>query len=244
MSGPAQLERMSRLLARRLEETGSRGDAVSVADFQRRLLPYHLCRDELGLTTKAEYDGLVLELIGESGRIRVNEPLLSTAIRKERASPEPGLAFLRRFADSRLQLLDRFIDDSVEAVPEAPGSPVGEVPTPDAPSAVGQPESEVPRPSANRPSAARSAASRQTGRRSAPTRARTPGRPRPGPSRPAEASFSGRRCWGCARALPERQGLRYCPHCGVDQTFRPCGDCEAELELSWAYCPICGASVS
>lgn len=213
MSSPTQVLQLRRLLTRRLEEAGISGDeGVSVDDLHRRLLPYHLCRSELGLTTKAEYDLLMLDLIGESGYVRTDEPLLTTAVRKERASPEPGLAFLQRFAASRLRLLDNLAAEMSEALPE--------------------------------PGQSSSAAARSRGGAATPlAKARPPQarRPSAGPSRPLTASRrSTTGCWSCSKTLPDRRGLRYCPHCGLDQTFRPCHSCDAELEHGWDYCPICG----
>lgn len=48
-------------------------------------------------------------------------------------------------------------------------------------------------------------------------------------------------CPDCGQALPERAGLRYCPHCGVNVFTVPCGDCGEELERSWRFCFACGA---
>ena len=104
MSPSTQVQRLTRLLTHRLEESELPvDDGVSVDDLHRRLLPDNLCRRELGLTTKAEYDLLMLDLIAESGLVRTEEPLLANAVRKERESPEPGLTFLQRFAASRIE---------------------------------------------------------------------------------------------------------------------------------------------
>jgi hypothetical protein len=212
MSTPTEVARLGRLLTRRLEESEfSAADGVSVDDLHRRLLPYHLCRSELGLTTKAEYDILMLELIAESGYLRTDEPLLATAVRQERASPEPGLAFLQRFAASRLQLLDNLAEAMTEALPE---------PTQDA-RAPARPRSAASPPARARPTHSRRPSGGQSRTRAAPRRTTTA-------------------CWSCSNALPDRRGLRYCPHCGVDQTCRPCGGCDAELDHGWAFCPICG----
>lgn len=214
MTARTDMQRLGRLLARRLEEAGvSREDGVSVDDLHRSILPYHLCRAELGLATKAEYDLLLLELIAESGFVKTDEPRLVTAVRKERASPEPGLAFLRHFAASRLELLDVLADDMSASLPE---------PQP--------PASSQPRPRAS------------AGSLSAKVRPAHPRRPSaPRPARPAPASRrAATGCWSCAEPLPDRRGLRYCPHCGEDQTVRPCRACDTELERGWAYCPLCG----
>lgn len=205
---------MGRLLARRLEEAEvSREDGLSVEDLHRQHLPYHVCRRELGLATKAEYDMLMLELIAESGYLSSDEPRLVTAVRKERTSPEPGLAFLRHFAASRLELLDALAQDMSETLQD--------------PRLAGPPPA--------RPRAGTGSLSAKV-RPAHPRRASAPGQSRPTPSARRAASA----CWSCAEPLPERRGLRYCPHCGVDQTYRPCRGCDAEMEHGWAYCPLCG----
>jgi len=213
MSTQAEGQRLARLLTRRLEETElSADDGVSVDDLHRRLLPYHLCRSELGLTTKAEYDLLMLDLIAESGYLRTDEPLLVTAVNKELASPEPGLAFLQRFAASRLRLLDSMVEEISEALPDPGQGARGPA----------RPRAATPSP----PAQVRPAHTR---------------RPSTAQSRPLVAqrrSTTG--CWSCAEALPDKRGLRYCPHCGIDQTYRPCSGCDAELEHGWAFCPLCG----
>ena len=214
MTTRTNVQRLGRLLSRRLDEAGvSPDDGISVEELHRRFLPYHLCRSELGLTTKAEYDLLVLDLIAESGYVAVGEPRLMAAVRKERASPEPGISFLRRFASARLRLLDALAEEVSKSLAE----PV--------------PESRA---------APRSRGG--TGSLSARVRPAHPRRPSsPGPARQASTTRRTRtECWSCAKALPERHGLRYCPHCGVDQTYRPCGSCDAELEHDWAFCPVCG----
>lgn len=46
-------------------------------------------------------------------------------------------------------------------------------------------------------------------------------------------------CVFCHEALPARP-VRYCPHCGTDQTLLPCAACGEVLERGWRYCITCG----
>jgi hypothetical protein len=104
------------LLRRRMadERLGS-DDPLGVAELHKRLLPYHTCRDSLGYATKAEYDVALLRLLADEGRVAVSEPALREAVRSEIRQPEPGLAFLHRFAASEIRVKD------------APGTHAGQV---------------------------------------------------------------------------------------------------------------------
>lgn len=93
------------LLHRRMaDESLGPGDPVGVAELHRRLLPYHTCRDLLGYATKAEYDLAVLRLLADERRVAVSEPALREAVQSEIRQPEPGLAFLHRFAAAEIRL--------------------------------------------------------------------------------------------------------------------------------------------
>lgn len=113
-------EALGRLLLRRLEESPqNRGEPLSVAELHRVLIPYHECRDELGLATKAEYDLALLRLLRSGEVVAVQEEALAKAVERELESPEPGLAFLRNFAAA--QLLVRPEVAVAGAAGEAPG---------------------------------------------------------------------------------------------------------------------------
>lgn len=108
------------LLHRRMADESLGPDApVGVAELHKRLLPYHTCRDRLGYATKAEYDFAVLRLLADERRVAVSEPALREAVQSEIRQPEPGLAFLHRFAASEIRL---------KGAPELPAGP-GSAPT-------------------------------------------------------------------------------------------------------------------
>ena len=93
------------LLYRRMaDESLGPDDPVGVAELHKRLLPYQTCRDRLGYATKAEYDLAVLRLLADERRVAVSEPALREAVQSEIRQPEPGLAFLHRFAASEIRL--------------------------------------------------------------------------------------------------------------------------------------------
>ncbi len=204
-------EALHALLLRRLEEVGvAPGAGVGVAELHRRLVPYPLCREALGLATKAEYDVALLRLLADEARVRVTERGLREAVRRELEAPEPALGILHRFAASEVHPLP------------ATG--------PDAP-----PEAPTRRP----PPAAHETERRDTDRVPGlddlerlpePAGARAP-------EPAAEGSAS---CRACGAPLPDREGVRFCPHCGADQSRWACASCGAEVEKGWRYCATCG----
>jgi len=118
------------LLHRRMtdEQVGAE-DPIAVAELHKRLLPYRVCRDRLGYATKAEYDLALLRLLADDERVAVSEPALREAVRAEIRHPEPGLAFLHRFAASEVRLLDaparagELAPNGADAASAEPGSP-------------------------------------------------------------------------------------------------------------------------
>jgi hypothetical protein len=51
-------------------------------------------------------------------------------------------------------------------------------------------------------------------------------------------------CVFCESVLPVHRAPRYCPHCGADQTTRPCRSCGEPLEPGWTFCVACGTADS
>jgi len=96
---------LGRLLVRRMEEEGGGpGDPLTVADVRSRLLPYRLCRTELDLATKAEYDLALLGLLSEPDLVEVEDEELREAVARELASAEPELDVLRDFDSAAVGL--------------------------------------------------------------------------------------------------------------------------------------------
>ncbi|MCZ6824453.1 MAG: zinc ribbon domain-containing protein [Gemmatimonadetes bacterium] len=119
-------ERLAGLLARRMGEAGRAGEGVvSVAELHRTLLPYHICRSALGYATKAEYDLELLELLAGERYLVPTESELRSAVRDERASPEPGLGFLKNLsaAQLRIQVADEVNAAAVPAPAPATSHP-------------------------------------------------------------------------------------------------------------------------
>jgi len=207
------------LLARRLGEEGVPiGSPIAVAELYRRLVPYSICRDALGLATKAEYDMALLQLLADDGSLDVHEPALREAVSRELASPEPGLAILQRFAASEVQLA------GFEHVP---------VPTPGITAAA----------SAGPPPISYETERLAQDRISGLDDMEFVPEPQviddvKGPVSDVTSDV----CIRCSVPLPRRDGLRYCPACGADQHRWPCGSCGATIERGWKFCAMCGTS--
>lgn len=104
-SSAVSVQALADMLRERLEASGQgRGAEISVSDLHRKLLPYRQCRDQLGFATKAEYDLTLLRLLDGQVVVRVPEEELAEAVRKELASPEPGLRFLGKFRTTPLDV--------------------------------------------------------------------------------------------------------------------------------------------
>ena len=48
------------------------------------------------------------------------------------------------------------------------------------------------------------------------------------------------RCPFCGGRLPSGRAVNFCPHCGQNQSFTRCPECQSELELGWKHCISCG----
>jgi len=219
----AERESMAGLLAKRMVESGQQATSISVAELHRVLLPYHECRDRLGLASKGEYDVALLGLLSDPGAIRVDDDL-AQAVRRELATPEPGLAVLKNFAAARLEM--RTGAAKPEAVPE-PDAAADDMGSPDAADDAGSPDAD----DAGSPAAAAKADSPATVRADESTHSA-------GAGEAAESVPSS--CLGCGGTLPIGPDISFCPHCGADQTTPRCADCNSELEPGWKYCPRCG----
>lgn len=257
---------MARLLADRLEEEGeSAGAEVSVGALLEEWVPYGVARSSLDLTTKSEYDLLVLEFLADRGLTVLGDPALAEAAGEELETPEPGLGALEEHADVTLRLDLATISggyrgsdvgpgpDSAPGVGTAPGAG-GEVEPEDS----GAVEAWDPtggveaRPTldAGGESSPDSDQPEQANRSKQPDGSGTvdigPG-PRGGTSGAGERQAGeDADCRSCGEALPIDVDVpvRYCPSCGAARPERACPECGARLRPEWSYCPACGTHAS
>ena len=96
---------MARLLAERLEAEGeSAGAEISVDELLERYVPYGVARGSLELTTKSEYDLLVLRFLADRRLTVLGDPEVAEIASEELETPEPGLEPLREHGDTGLRL--------------------------------------------------------------------------------------------------------------------------------------------
>ncbi len=219
------------LLLRRLGEEGMSGTAgIAVAELHRRLIPYPSARESLGFTTKAEYDVALLRLLADETLVALDERGLRESVRRELASPEPGLGLLHRFAASELRLVGAEGSGPAAGLPSPSRSPAQidlETERRATDRVPGLDDLElVPEPAGPRAS----------------TLPDAPAGPDPeaAAARPSGAPSGAATCRDCRKPLPGREGARFCPHCGADQSRRSCAACGADVERGWRYCAMCG----
>lgn len=246
---------LGQFLVRRLSEEDPTGAPLTVAELRRQLLPYPVCREELDFATKAEYDQAVLKLLSDETWLVIEDDALQEALEEERASPEPGLAFLGDFSPSFLHPGPRLTGDAVEedlngnAVEDdlefleelsadgISGADSGADSEADEDAVEAEDEATA---EARVEATSGATAEASTGATAEASGEGTPESTGAATSNPTGAG--GGECWSCSAELPVRSDLQYCPFCGCDQTAPECLNCQAELEMAWSYCPACGTA--
>lgn len=230
---------LGRFLVRRLSEEDPTGAPLTVAELRRQLLPYPVCREELDFATKVEYDQAVLRLLSDETWLVIEDEALQEALEEERASPEPGLAFLGDFSPSFLHPGPRLTGDAVEddlEFLEELGADGTSGMDPEADGDAADAGDEVTT------EASVEATPEATAGATTEASAEATGAATSNPTGAGGTGAGGGECWSCSAELPVRSDLQYCPFCGCDQTAPECLNCRAELEMAWSYCPACGTA--
>ncbi|MBX6364120.1 MAG: zinc ribbon domain-containing protein [Gemmatimonadetes bacterium] len=234
------VDRLHRSLVEAIRRRRSDVEAapVTVAEIYQELVPYRVVRPTVGVELNADYEAALLRLLaGEGDRVRLEPAEARELLRRELASPNPDTGLYRRFAACEVWV--RPAADSASAAPAggdaaaharfAPASPPeaeanaeAEPAGPGAAVAPVDPVAPVADASAARPAPAAGGAVRA----------------------PVAATDAGASCAFCREGLPVGREVRFCPHCGADQSTMPCVACGETLERGWRFCITCGAATA
>lgn len=105
-----------------LREVGSRyltdpNAPMAVVDIKHNLVPFHIRRDELGISTIAEYDRALLRLLdGQGGYLRLGSETARRRIRNHFDSSDPDPGVLREFLSDDVHL-NPVLQDSEKPAP-------------------------------------------------------------------------------------------------------------------------------
>lgn len=252
---------MARLLARRLEEEGERAGAeVSLEELLERWVPYGVARSSLDLTTKSEFDLLVLEFLADGRLTVLGDPSVAEAAADELETPEPGLEPLEEHADVSLRLDLATISGGYrgsDAGDPEDGGAEGDVGDPDAVDAGDSDPVEAWDPTGGLDARPTQETREEAG--DGPEESDDPvdigagrgGRSATGESGREQGQAGGEagsegECRSCGEPLPVDVDVpvRFCPACGAARPERACPECDARLRPEWSYCPACGTHAS
>ncbi len=223
----------------------------TVAEIYQTLVPYRTHRDRIGVEMNGDYEDALLRLLAGEGDFLFlgSEPAVDQ-IRRELRTSNPNTGLYREFAALGVRL-------NPERVPEGHGDSAIDLPFLDVEPS--EPEMNMAGDSAGEEdeggaddmegAAIEMEESRVVDEAPVPGRGAWPvptpevaegGRLEAGDDGPREPTAVAEACPACEGALPERAGLRFCPFCGTNVRFRPCGACGEELEWDWRFCVACG----
>jgi predicted RNA-binding Zn-ribbon protein involved in translation (DUF1610 family) len=213
---------------------------LALGDLLESVIPYRTNRRSLGIDSAEDYDLLLLRLCaGEGGFVRMVSEEIAAIFRDQLTSSNPDLGLLRGYTTEELLLGTEPLAHALGPGPEeAYAPPEEEFDLPD--------DSPVEARSAVDPRTAPEATRRGSfsAEPAPPTPAIGPAPPRitaePDPTGPRLYRDSGVRCGYCGGRLPSGRSVNFCPHCGENQAFTRCPECQAELELGWRHCINCG----
>jgi hypothetical protein len=210
--------------------------SMPLSDLYESVIPYRTNRRSLSIDTAEDYDFLLLRLCaGEGGFVRMLSPDVAERLRSESASTNPNLDLIRAYADAELQLETEPLAHALGPGPDeafAPPEDIGFDISP--PTSLREPEGGAEVISLETLRAARLGPDPVP---IVPAPPRMTAEPDPDPSTRADA---GPRCGFCGGHLPSGRPVNFCPHCGQNQTFTRCPECQAEIELGWRHCINCG----
>lgn len=237
----------------------------TVAEIYQNLVPYGSHRDRIGVEMNGDYeDALIRLLAGEGGYLILDSEPALRDLRAELETPNPNTGLYREFAAVDVRLNQAYLDLSAAAMNQLPDL-VKELEADDpvtmaqlAPSAGGGELGLVPpgvdifsdgvgldADHAAEPEGAEGASSGDE--EVAGVAIRPPLAPEfvdeaaPAVVPDGAGPAPGTSCRSCSETLPARDGVNFCPFCGIDLSLTPCASCAAELEAGWRFCASCGA---
>jgi hypothetical protein len=260
-----------RLLDALSESTAVSPSSLTIADLYQHLIPYRGVRMDLGVLELAQYEHALLRLLaGEGGMVRVLDDDARRDLVQELAAPNPILGIYRDYAGVGVELRDpprrpepRAAAPGVAPATTAPAAPPAAAPPPPRPPlpkveltppppvpadavrvARAEPRPE-PRPAAPPPPREADAGASPPPHLFAESDRVAASFPRPShrdrPAARATAPARPAHCISCREPLPNVDGLRFCPHCGADQSSVACESCGAPIHRGWKFCIRCGA---
>lgn len=236
----------ARLHRRLVEAAAARpaeAGALTVGEVYHELIPYRGVRGELGVFELAAYEHALLRLLaGEAGPVRVLDAAARAEFAAELGSPNPILGIYRDYASLEVTVGADGGRDLTDPMVEARRTPL---PTPGDVTQEGPPPPPAAAPPAQAPPPGGASAPRPhlpDHRPAAPADATRVASPRVSPPSPApDRAGAPGDCLDCGASLPDVEGLRFCPHCGGDQSRAPCDRCSTPLRADWKFCIRCGA---
>ncbi len=241
-------------------------EPFTVAEIYQNLVPYRSHRDVIGVEMNGDYEDALLRLLaGEGDYLFLESDVARREIREELQTGNPNTGLFRDFAAADVRLNPSKIDfegpvlyaeskaaesDEGEAVFEDSGlshEPEEFGPT-DAVS-VDAPQAEVDAADDQEPAFGFAEADDAEVDRSADAEEHgaDDGSGLEEVETPTSVASDGAApssCPWCKGELPEREGVKFCPHCGSNLGLVPCAACGAEIETSWRFCIVCGTEAS
>lgn len=216
---------------------------LALGDLVGSVIPYRTTRRALNVDSAEDYDTLILRLCaGEGGFVRMQSDDVAQVFQDQLASPNPDLSVLRDHAKAELVLGTEPLAHALGPGPDEAYAPPDDDPPPVDDEPLDLPPSRpviVPAAQTVRPLAF-------TTEPTPPAAPMLPPPPRmtAEPEPPLRRRDSGVRCGFCGGRLPDGRTVKFCPHCGQNQAFTRCPECQAELELGWRHCINCGHTVT
>ncbi len=215
------LDRLHTRLLRGMEARGGRTDEpFTVAELYQQLIPYRAVRGELSLLELAPYEHALLRLLaGERGYLRLADADVVEDLRRELREPNPILGVYRDYAEVRVWLTTNGGGEEMDE-----GTDEGTLDA-EALDASGPAQDGFVAPPLNPP---------------IPAAPAVPAVLPPPRESSGDAEGATGACISCAEDLPQVEGLRFCPACGVEQKEQGCAGCGGALRSGWEFCVHCG----